>query len=236
MRTLSYLSLVVATFFSLEAHAYSIKQFFNTTHYSVNEVILEKDEALTDEVQKNIVTSMQKLAQDDKYQSITAVFPTGSTGLKGNVAQKLSALITISQYKQGEANIKVLKDDVYATDVGITLNKDLLLTLANNRVMAPLLDELKQLPLILADMEVEQNTQDYRGQRFYTFKERGYVIDAAIIDSLFYDENTRAKVKNGCKVTLMAIPDRLSADVPLFMAVHASVNSIKCKDDAQNKK
>ena len=228
MRTLSYLLLAGAAVCSLNAEAFSIKQFFNTPHYSVNEVLLEPGEVFTSALQEKIVGSMQKLAQDEKYQSVTAVFPAGSAGLNGNVGQKLSALVTISQYKQGSPDIKVLTDDIYATDVGIKLDRNLLLTFVNNRVMTPLLDELKQLPLILVDMEVEQNTKDYRGDRFYTFKDRGYVIDAAVIDSLFYDENARAQVKAGCKVTLMAIPDRLSSDVPLYMAVHASVNSIKC--------
>ncbi len=228
MRALSCLLLAGLAFSSINAQAYSIKPFFNTSHYSVNEVILDKGEELNQDLQANIVKSMQKLAKDEKYQSVTAVFPAGSIGLKGNVSQKLSALITITNYNHKQVQINIRTNDVYATDVGIILNKDLILSFVNNRVTSSILDEFKQLPLILTDMEIEQNTKDYRGQRFYTFKERGYVIDAAIIDSLFYDQNARAQVKPGCKVTLMAMVDRLSSDVPLFMATHASVNSIKC--------
>ena len=237
MRSLSAILLtLLALGASTNSHSYTLNQFINTSHYSINEVILDRGEAFDVKTQEKITKDIETLAQGQNYQTVTAVFPAGSKGLKGTINQKLAGLLTISKYTQGPASVRVVTDNVYATDVGITLDKDLLLTFVNNRVMTPLFEELKQLPLILADMEVEQNSKDYKGTRYYTFKQRGYVIDAAIIDSVFYDEDKRENVKPGCKVTLMALVDRLSSDAPMYMAIHGAVNSIKCdQKGAKNK-
>ena len=230
MRFLSYLlSACLFVLSSPYANAYSFTQVFNTAHYSINEVILDEGEFLNENLQKNIITKVQTKAAGSKYQTVTAIFPFKSTGLKGSVNQKLSGLLTITNYGQGQDQINFSTQNLYATNVGIFLNHELLVQIVNNRVINSLVSEFAKLPLIFADMTVEQNTVDFRGTRFYTFKNRAYVIDAAVIDSLFYTTAQRASVKSGCKVTFMAMPDRVSTEVPVFLGVHAAINSIKCE-------
>lgn len=223
--------LFVATIFVLSphiAHAYTFLQVFNTTHYSINEVILDEGENLNEELKKNIITRVQAKAAGSKYQTVTAIFPFKSVGLKGTVNQKLSGLLTITNYGHGQDQVDFSTDNLYASNIGIFLNNELLMQIVNNRMISSLISEFAKLPLIFADMTVEQNAVDFRGTRYYTFKNRAYIIDAAVIDSIFYNTAQRAAVKSGCKVTLMAMPDRVSTDVPIFLSVHATINSITC--------
>ena len=212
------------------SEAYTLTQYFNTAHYSINEVILDEGEVLNEEVKKSIITRVTAKAEGTKYQTVTAVFPFMAAGLKGTVNQKLEGLLTITNYGKGQDQISFSTQNLYATNVGIFLNRELLVQIVNNRVIGSLTKELATLPLIFTDMIVEQNTVDFRGTRFYTFKDRAYVIDAAVIDSLFYSTAQRAAVKPGCKITFMAMPDRASTDVPVFLGVHATINAIKCAD------
>lgn len=222
---------VAAAVMSVSAHAYSFKTYFETEHYAVNEVILTDKEVLDENLKKRIQKEVKAQTKGTKYQTVTGIFPTGSKGLKGAVNQKLAGLLTITNYGSGDDKVYFYERNLYAASIGITVNPDLLMQMVNNRMINPLLDELGQVPVIFADMKLELNSKDFRGTRFYTFKDRGYVVDAAIIDSLFYNEKERAAVKPGCRVTFMAMPDRVTSDFPLHMAVHGAVNSITCPSD-----
>lgn len=236
MFTKKFMLLCTLALSSCNVMAYSFTQFFNTPHYSVNEVILDEGEILNEATEKNIVNEVRTKAAGSKFQTVTAVFPFGSQGLKGPINQELKGLLTVTNYGQKEDSINFDKKDLHATNVGIFMNGPLLTQLVNNRVISSLIDELSKVPVIFADMELEQNSVDFRGTRFYTFKDRAYVIDAAIIDSLFYSTPQRAAAKSGCRITFMAMPDRVSADAPLFMSVHGAVNSISCEDRAKDTK
>ena len=219
---------------SCNVMAYSFTQFFNTPHYSVNEIILSEGENLDQLTEKNIINEVRAKASGNKFQTVTAVFPFGSQGLKGPINQELKGLLTITNYGQKEDSIIFDKNNLHATNVGIFMNGPLLTQLVNNRVISSLIDELAKVPVVFADMELEQNSVDFRGTRFYTFKDRAYVIDAAIIDSLFYSTSQRIAAKPGCRITFMAMPDRVSADAPLFMSVHGAVNAINCEEKSGN--
>lgn len=226
------MTMFAAVLYAQGAQAHVFTQKFNTMHYSVNEVILGAGEILDTQRQAKIVSEAQAKARGLKYQTVTAVFPQGAAGLHGNVSQPLLGLLTITNYGGGD-KIEWRTQNVFATNIGITLNTDLLRQLVDNRVLSPLLKELRQLPLILADMPLDMNTKDFRGMRFYTFKDRSFVIDTAVIDSLFYDEQQRARPLPGCKITMMVMPDRISPDVPLFISAHGTVNAITCPSERE---
>lgn len=223
--------LLPALLFGAASQAYSFKTFFNTDHYAVHEVILNDTEILDNALKDKLIAEVKKHSRGTKYQTVTGIFPQGSKGLGGTVNQKLAGLLTITNYGSTSDKVYFYDRNLYAASIGITVNPDLLMQMVNNRVINPLLEELGQLPVIFADMPLELNSKDYRGTRFYTFKDRGYVVDAAIIDSIFYSEKERAAVKPGCRITFMAMPDRVTADFPLHMAVHGAVNAINCPDD-----
>lgn len=216
-----------AAVFAQGAQAHVFTQKFNTMHYSVNEVILDSGEVLDQQRQSQIVEQVQAKARGLKYQTVTAVFPPGAQGLAGTVNQPLAGLLSITNYGGGD-KVEWRTQNVFATNIGITLNADLLRQFVDNRVLSPLLSELRQMPLILADLPLEMNTKDFRGFRFYTFKDRSFVIDAAVIDSLFYNAQQRAEPIPGCRISMMVIADRISTDAPLFIGAHGTVNSIAC--------
>ncbi len=218
---------LAAAVFAQGAQAHVFTQKFNTMHYSVNEVILGSGEVLDQQRQSQIVQEVQAKARGLKYQTVTAVFPPGAAGLAGNVSQPLAGLLSITNYGGGD-KVEWRTQNVYATNIGITLNTELLRQFVDNRMLTPLLGELRQMPLILAELPLELNTRDFRGTRFYTFKDRSFVIDAAVIDSLFYDAQQRTQATPGCKISMMVMPDRVSTDAPLFIGAHGTVNSITC--------
>jgi hypothetical protein len=220
---------IAAATFAQSADAHIFQQKFNTMHYSVNEVILGSGEVLDTQKQNKIVEEVQAKARGLKYQTVTAVFPPGAAGLAGKVGQPLAGLLTITNYGSGKGKkIEWRTQNVFATNIGIVLNTDLLRQFVDNRVIAPLLSELRGMPLILSDLTLETNTRDFRGFRFYTFKDRSFVIDTAVVDSLFYNVQQRAQVKPGCKITMMVMADNVSTDTPLFIRAHGTVNSISC--------
>ena len=90
------------------------------------------------------------------------------------------------------------------------------------------LTEFAGMPVIFSNLELELNRVDFRGTRYYTFKDRSYVIDSAIIDSLYYTRDQRSRVVPGCKVSVMAMVDHVLPDAPLFVTARGAVNTISC--------
>lgn len=213
---------------SLSAQGHVFTQKFNSMHYSVNEVILGPGETLDAARKSRIEEEEAAHARGLKYQTVTAVFPAGARGLAGTINQPLEGLLTVMNYGGKKPEVSWRTENVSATDVGIPLNRDLLRTLVDNRIISKVLTEFAGMPVIFSNLELELNRVDFRGTRYYTFKDRSYVIDTAIIDSLYYTRDQRSRVVPGCKVSVMAMVDHVLPDAPLFVTARGAVNTISC--------
>ncbi|MBQ9275457.1 MAG: hypothetical protein IJ228_11640 [Succinivibrio sp.] len=214
------------------AAAYEFTTRFKTQHYAVNEVILGPNDNYSSLLKNIILRDVQNhFPTGDKFQTTTAIFPYGSKGMAGTIREPTQAVLTTYNYSTDpEAAGHTFMDNVkYATDVGIYMSQRQLNTIVDNRVINDLFHELAEVPLILQDFTVDLNTVDHEGVRHLTMQQGGYIIDVAIIDSMYYTPEQMAAIKPKCKVTVLAVTDRaLTADMPYYLAMHGALNRHKC--------
>ena len=225
----SALCLGLACLFANSASAFVISTPFKTTHYAVNQVMLGENEDFSPTLQRQIEKSI-KTQDTGKFQTTTIVFPAGSNGLAGKINEKAAAVIYYADYEgQGNGEFRVIKDNCYAAQAGISISAEQLKAIIDNRTINVLLQELPSLPLLFSDIPVSMVSRDFQKNLYYTSKNRAYLIDLRVLDSLYYTPRQLGNVRADCKISFLGIADRaVHTELPYFLSLHGTINDIKC--------
>ncbi len=218
---------LLALFAIGSANAYKIESRFETKHYGVYQVMLNKGEVYGNGLKQIIA---KDLGNRKKFQATAAVYPADSAGMNGTIKEPTIGVITTENY-DSSSQITVNIDDKVKTSsyVGIFINFKQLSKIADNRTVNSLVAELGQMPLVLEGVPVQVVSKDYKGNLFYTSSTGALVLDFNVIDSLYYNKKKLESVTDKCTVNLLALPDRHTEDAPFFISAHGAVNDIICE-------
>lgn len=222
--------LFLASIICTSSFAYDFKAKFQTKHFAVNEVILQKGE----EADQNFLQILsKKIKLDDiknrRYQSTTVVFNYGSNGLDGNINEKVLATISVFNYERNNPQI-VINDKVKtATEAGLYMTYQFLVDMVDNRNLSTLIPELTGVPLVITQIPASQKSLDYQNNFYITSRSNALIMDINIIDSMYYTKDKWiSNINPKCTVSVLGIVDRLSDGVPLFLGMHGALNNIQC--------
>ena len=214
------------------APAYEFHTSFASDHYAVFEVILSEGDMQKEDMSTVLSNDIKGISiQSGKYQTTTAIFPPGSKGLQSPTLQEpLEGVITYVNYSENPDNASIVYNDKvkYTSNVGIYMSSEMLRSISDNMSANKILRELRQVPLVLTGMKVSISAEDYSKTRYLTIKNKAFIIDFKLIDSVYYPKEEFQNIKPNCVVELMGFADRLHYEFPLFMGMHGVLNSYTC--------
>lgn len=218
------------------AQAYSLKTVIKTEHFAINQVILDENESLDAPTQSSITGDIQAQNRLNRlYQSTTVIFPPNSPGYTGKINTPAEAVLTISNFGTGKDRISFNRSLKYSTDGGVYLSFDQVLEIINQKVLHGLIEEFKQIPLVLTNVPVSyQGIDPTTGAYYITAADDGIIIDMRIDDSVyynrsqFYPEKGKYVLNDSCKVDVLLFVDRLASNLPVFLSGRAAINHISC--------
>lgn len=224
------LSMLFCSVMLNDAQAYETSTIFQSEHYAINQVILDKHEEFGGPIQSSITGDIQTFNRlKNLYQSTTVIFPSGSVGFTGKLNTPALGVLTISNYGSGKDRIYMNRNAKYTTFGGIYISYKQLIEMINHRVLNSLIKEFKKLPIIISDVPVSATGFDPTTSSFFvTSASDAVILDVRIDDSVFYPKEEYQKLHQNCKVDLMFFIDRIVTNIPLFMGGRAAINSIKC--------
>lgn len=230
----SIIASALVAFFATNAFAYKLDTVFASSKFAVHQVILDENEDLN--TLKNTITrdSQNLRRQKGYYQTSTAIFPNGSMGFRGKINQKMLAVLTVSNYGT-EQDTVVFNDKVQtASEGGLYISFEQLKLFVDNKILNPLIDELQsgKLPIVMTSVPISTVGMDIKGNFYLTASNNAQIVDAMIVDSVYYPMKEIYKIRPNCTVSFLGFVDRLVNNVPAFLSMHASINTIDCKNAA----